>query len=337
MIFVRPVAEDDYKEILGLASEAGIGMTSLPHDSEVLKRKIEKSVASFSGDESVKGDEVFLLVLEDPDNGKVVGTSSVVAHVGIKFPFYSYKLSTIVQSSKDVDVYSKQRILHLVNDYTGASELASLFVLPEYRRDGIGSFLSRCRYMMLAEFPELFSNIIISEIRGVIDENGDSPFYQELGKNFFQMEFKDADFANAVKGGQFISDLMPKYPIYVSLLGKKAQDVIGVALDISYNALKMLENEGFRYQGYVDVFDSGPTVQAERGQIRTVRKSKKATIAKVEKLSYNKRYIISTVELANFRVYTGSLEETDSGVIIEPEVAELSGLKIGDVIRYVEA
>lgn len=337
MMLVRPVTMSDHAEILALAREAGIGMTSLPADSEVLQAKISKAVASFSGAQEVSGNEHFLFVLEDTKTKKLVGTAGVVAHVGIKHPFYSYKLSTIVQASDGVGVYSRQRVLHMVNDYTGASEIGSLFLLPDYRRDGIGSFLSRCRYLLLAEFPEIFSNVVISEIRGVQDASGDSPFYKNLAEHFFLMDFKKADFINATKGGQFISDLMPKYPIYVNLLNEKAQDVIGVPLEASKPALHLLENEGFRHQGYIDVFDAGPTMQAERGQIRTVRKSKKATIAEIKPLTNVKQCMIATTNLEDFRIGFASLEESKNGVAIEPATAESMRLQVGDMVRFIEA
>jgi arginine N-succinyltransferase len=337
MMLVRPVMISDHAEILALAHEAGIGMTSLPEDAGVLKTKIENAVASFAGSEQMKGDERFLFALEDTSNGKLVGTAGVVAHVGIKCPFYSYKLSTIVQSSEEVGVYSLQKVLHMVNDYTGASEIGSLFLLPEYRRDGIGKFLSRCRYLFIAEFPEFFSDIVISEIRGVQDENGDSPFYRNLAEHFFQMNFKKADFINATKGGQFISDLMPKYPIYVDLLDKKAQEVIGVPLEASKPAIKLLEAEGFRHQGYIDVFDGGPTMQAERSQIRTVRKSRKAKISEIKPLLGTTKYMLATTKLAEFRMSFGLLEENKDGVAVATDVAGAMKLKVGDEVRFIEA
>ncbi len=337
MMLVRPVAMSDHAEILALAREAGIGMTSLPANSDVLQAKISNAVASFSGSPEVKGDEHFLFVLEDTKIKKLVGTTGVVAHVGLKHPFYSYKLSTIVQASEDVGVYSRQRILHMVNDYTGASEIGSLFLLADYRRDGIGKFLSRCRYLLMAEFPELFSDIVISEIRGVQDENGDSPFYRNLAEHFFQMDFKKADFTNATRGSQFISDLMPKYPIYVNLLDERAQNVIGVPLAASKPALHLLESEGFRYQGYIDVFDAGPTVQAECSQIRTVRKSKKAEIIGIKPLATTTQYMIATDKLLDFRIGFAALEEIKNGIFIDSDTAEDMHLKIGETVRFIEA
>jgi arginine N-succinyltransferase len=337
MLVVRPVTTSDHAEILSLAKEAGIGMTSLPPDEEVLKHKIERAVASFDGDAEYKGDEAFLFALEDTENKKLVGTTGISAHVGVRYPFYSYKLSTIVQTSEELDIYSRQGVLHMVNDYTGASEVGSLFLSPAYRRDGIGKFLSRCRYLMLAQFPELFSNIIISEIRGVQDADGQSPFYKNLAQHFFQMDFKKADFTNATHGSQFISDLMPKYPIYVNLLAPEAQAVIGLPLEASKPAKYMLEQEGFRHQGYVDVFDAGPTMQVERDQIRTVRKSRMLPVLDIQPVASRKNHIASNAVLKNFRIAVAALEESEEGVTLSPEAATLLQVKKGDRVRIVEA
>lgn len=337
MLVVRPVANSDHAEILALAKKAGIGMTSLPPDAKVLEEKIKRSVASFKGKPEGEGQHTFLFALEDTAKQKLVGTTGITAHVGTRHPFYSYKLSTIVQASENVGVYSLQRVLHMVNDYTGASEIGSLFLLPDYRRDGIGKFLSRCRFLMLAQFPELFSDIVVSEIRGVQDEQGESVFYKNLAQHFFNMDFKKADFVNATQGGQFISDLMPKYPIYVNLLDLRAQAVIGQPLEASKAAKHMLEQEGFRHEGYIDVFDAGPTMQAERAQIRTVRKSRLLPVEQVKQVSPRLQYIVSNTDLKDFRMARVAVEETGDGAIINPETAEALEIKKGDPIRVIEA
>lgn len=338
MMLIRPVREEDHAAVLELAKEAGTGMTSLPQDEDVLWQKIHNSINSFSGKLTFKGTEKFLFVMEDTSNGRLAGTCGLVAHVGLRRPFYSYKISTITQASSVVVVYSMQKVLHMVNDYTGASEIGSLFLTKDYRRDGLGKFLSRSRYLMMAEFPDVFSDIVISEIRGVQDKNGESPFYNNLAKHFFKMEFKDADYISAVKGNQFIADLMPKYPIYIALLPKDAQDTIGTPLEASRPALEMLQAEGFRYEGYIDVFDAGPTVQAERASIRSVRKSHKLKVQQIKPQVEGKLHIISNTVFADFRLCLGKVAiEGDEIVAIEEESAKKLNIKAGDDIRIVNA
>jgi arginine N-succinyltransferase len=338
MLLVRPVRLEDHAEILTLAKKAGIGMTSLPPDPDVLQAKIERSVSSFAGSSDAGKERRFLFVLEDTDSKALVGTTGIAAHVGLSHPFYSYKLSTIVQASGELDIYSLQRVLHMVNDYTGATEIGSLFLLPEYRRDNIGRFLSRCRFLMLAQFPELFSDVVIAEIRGVQDEDGDSPFYKNLAQHFFQMDFQQADFTNATQGGQFISDLMPKYPIYVNLLAPKAQEAIGKPFKASLPALQLLKAEGFRHQGYIDVFDAGPTMQADRGQIRTVAQSKFAKLERIipdGDVVASTRHMIATARMPEFCLTYAPIQEIAEGrVAMCQQTADTLNLSIGDGIRY---
>lgn len=336
MLVVRPVTLEDHDEILALAHLAGIGMTSLPPDPEVLSRKIKRAVRSFAGEPEHPQDEAFLFALEDTEVKRIVGTVGIVAHVGIQRPFYSYKLSTIVQASEKVGVYSLNRVLHMVNDYTGASELGSLFLAPDYRRDGIGRFLSRCRHLMLAEFPQLFSDIVISEIRGVQDLKGESPFYNNLARHFFQMDFKHADFIYATQGGQFIADLMPRYPIYVKMLPQDAQAVIGVPLEASLPAKKMLEQEGFTHEGYVDIFDAGPTMQCERDQIRTVRESHKMPVKVIANVNDDAIYMVANTGLRDFRMTRTPLGISAGGVVLPPSAAEVLRVRVGDEVRVAQ-
>lgn len=333
-IRVRGARREDHPEIMALAKIAGIGMSSLPQDEEVLREKIENSVRSFAGNPARPKEESFLFVLEDLNKRKLVGTTGIITHVGLSRPFYSYKLSIISQASSSIGIYSMQHVLHMVNDYTGASEVGSLFLHPDYRRDGMGKFLSRSRFVMIAEFEQLFSDVVISEIRGVQDGDGNSPFYDNLARHFFKMEFRKADYIYATQGGQFIADLMPKYPIYVNLLPKAAQEVIGVPFEASTPALHLLKSEGFNYEGYVDLFDAGPTIQAKRGSIETVRKSSRDKVIGIKDIHADS-HIISNVRLADFMMTRGGIERQSEGVIITPAVAEAIQVKVGDMVRYV--
>jgi arginine N-succinyltransferase len=333
MIRIRPVKLADHAEILGLATIAGIGMSSLPQDEDVLEEKIVNAEKSFAGDPVHPKEENFLFVLEDMECKKLVGTTGIFAHVGLSRPFYSYKLSTITQASSGLGIYSLQQVLHMVNDYTDATEIGSLFLHPDYRRDGIGKFLSRVRYLMMAQFSELFSDIVISEVRGVQDEHGHSPFYDNLARHFFKMDFKQADYIYATQGAQFIADLMPRYPIYVSLLSPEAQSVIGVPLAASQPAMQLLVKEGFHYQGYVDLFDAGPTMQAERSEIATVAASRMAEVKAIRAVN-DVPCMVCNTRLHDFMVAPGAVEVEGSGIAITADTARALGVKVGDNVRY---
>ena len=336
MLLVRPVAVSDHAEILALAREAGIGMTSLPPDAEVLEHKIQRSVASFAGEPEAEKDESFLFVLEDTDAKKLVGTCRHRRACG---PAAAHFIPTNSRPScrprQRLSIYSLQRVLHMVNDYTGATEIGSLFLLPAYRRDGIGKFLSRCRYLMLARISaSSFPTSLFPKFAARRTNMAIRLFTKTWRSIFSRWISSSADFINATQGGQFISDLMPKYPIYVNLLDARAQAVIGVPMEASQPALQLLEHEGFRHQGYIDVFDGGPTMQAERVQIRTVRESRRAALTALKSLEHAPLFMVVGTSLESFRMGLVRLEDHKSGVALEPQAAEMFGLRPGDDMRF---
>ncbi len=336
-MFLRPARLDDHAAILELAKQAGFGMTSLPPDVGVLKAKIEASVASFAGNYPKKGQESFLFVLEDAENGgHIAGTCGIVARIGLSQPFYSYKLTTITQVSTQLEIFSKQTLLQVTNDLTGATEIGSLFLQPNYRRDRMGKMMSLSRFMFMAAFPDYFAETVIAEMRGVHDVDGNAPFYNALPKKFFEMNFAKADYINATQGNQFINDLMPKYPIYLNLLPKSARQVVGEVNAASEPAKALLEGQGFKYNGYIDIFDGGPTLLAERKQIDVVQKSRHGKIVTISELNEETdKFMVSNDRFGDFRCAVGRVELTaEGGLSITPRVARRANVTIGDTVRY---
>jgi arginine N-succinyltransferase len=335
-MFLRPAKTSDHAAILALAKQAGFGMTSLPPDEVVLGEKIEASVASFAGTYEKPGQESFLFVLEDSENaGHIAGTCGIKARIGLSQPFYSYKLTTITQVSTQLDIFSQQTMLQVTNDLTGSTEIGSLFLEPGYRRDRIGKMLSLSRFLFIAAFPKYFAESVIAEMRGVHDFDGVSPFYNALPKKFFKMPFTKADYVNATQGNQFINDLMPKYPIYLSLLPKSAREVVGIANAASEPAKLMLERQGFKYNGYIDIFDGGPTLSAERKMIDVVKNNKALTVKTIGDLPEGTpKYMVMNNGFADYRCAAGRVQMGEGdGVAITPRLASRANVKVGDTVR----
>lgn len=335
-MFLRPSRMEDHQAVLELARQAGFGMTSLPPDPEVLRQKIESSMHSFAGTYAKPGQESFFFVLEDSDTGQIVGTTGIKARIGLSQPFYSYKVTTITQISSQLDKFSKHSLLQVTNDLTGATEIGALFLLPSYRRDRMGKMMSLARFLFIAAFRERFAPQVIAEMRGVHDIEGKSPFYSALPRHFFEMSFAEADYINATQGNQFINDLMPKYPIYVSLLPKRAQQVIGQANAASEPARAMLEGQGLNYQGYIDIFDGGPTLSAPIDQVHAVRHSVHATIGRIIDLpEETPKFIVSNESFEGFRCTAGRVRvEADGTLAITPRLARRITVQVGDTVRH---
>jgi arginine N-succinyltransferase len=269
---VRPIETGDLAALVELARGAGIGVTTLPPDEGRLARRIGVSQDAFAG-RLERARANYLFVLEDPASGRIAGTSGIAAAVGLEEPWYNYRVGTLVTSSREIGVHRQMQTLFLTNDLTGVTELCSLFLHPAYRRDANGALLSKARFLYLAEFPDRFTAKVIAELRGVADGEGRSPFWDSLGRHFFDMEFSRADYLSGVGNKSFIAELMPQYPVYTSMLSDAARAAIGEVHEHTRPARALLEAEGFSYQGYVDIFDAGPAVECALASIRAVRES----------------------------------------------------------------
>ncbi len=330
MLIVRPAERKDFKEIVRLARLAGPGFTSLAVSDEDLRKRLEKSVKSFNSLVTEPGDQAYLLMLEDTETGDITGMSALKAQVGLNKPFFSFKLLNIVQRSNEADRNFDMEVMLLVNEYTGTSEVGTLFVEPKMRGTGAGKLISQARYMLIAAAPERFASTFISELRGRVDENGYSAFWEALGRKFFKMDFAEADKITAESDNQFISDLMPKYPIYTALLPKDAQEVIGRAHPDGVAARRLLEAEGFRYDKFVDIFDAGPTLAVPTDQIRTIKDSHYLPIRDIGVAKPTHRALVSNHKVKDFRAVHAKVTFEDMHLCLDKNSMQALGLKAGD-------
>ncbi len=336
MFVIRPIQQKDFPELLKIAEESGHGFTSLPVNEELLRNKIARAEEAFGSEETEQLAELgYLFVMEDTETGSIMGTSGVESAVGLTDAFYHYHLGTVIHNSRELNVYNTAEILTLNNDYTGTTELCTLFLREAHRSGYVGRVLSKFRFLFLAQNRKRFANTVIAEMRGVSNEQGESPFWHWLEEHFFSMDFPTADYLTGIGQKVFIAELMPKYPVYVKLLSKEAQQVIGKVHDKTTPALKLLQSEGFSWNGYVDIFDAGPTVEADVDQIRTIRHSDLYKVEIVDQMQGEKVVMMTNTEVKNFRA-TGvktTLHEDTKVVEISQQVAELLLVKQGDEVR----
>ena len=334
MLFIRPVELRDLDALLRMSVEAGTGMTSMPNDEGTWLSKVTNSNKTFAAEPNPQDDGVYFMVAEDPDTGEVVGTTAIYVGIGTKKPFYSYRKTLLVKYSEELNKTVEITTLNLVNDFTRASELGSLFLSTSHRHSGFGQFMSRSRYLLISDFVERFADDLIAETRGWQDKDGHSPFWRALGKKFFDLPFENADYISATKGNQFIQDLMPKYPVYVDLLPEEAQKCVGKPHEVSAKGIHMLEKEGFRYSDYVDVFDGGPTAHCRLEQIQSVRDAKQYTLSINNNTNDTKqRYLISNRNIDNYRIIVQPANLQNNFAEITSESADILKVSEGDTVN----
>ncbi len=332
MLVVRPAGPDDYDALLELAVLSGRGFTSLPEDPPTLRDRLKTSRASFAG-ELAPLECWYTLMLEDLDTGRVEGVAGVKAAVGLKRPFFSFRRVTLAQASTATGARFDHGALVLVNECAGWSEVGSLFLRPERRRDGAGALLALSRYLLIAANPALFADTVLAELRGWFDEDGTCPFWAAVGSKFFRLPFEEADLMSASTDGQFILDLAPRHPIYLELLPEAAQEAAGRVNREGEAARVLLEREGFRTNGLLDIFDGGPSVSCRRDDIRTVRDSVTVRALAGEPSPEARSRIVATPGVADFRAVRVAVDLAGSAARLPGEAIRALRLAEGAIVR----
>jgi len=339
---IRAARPSDLDAMLEMAKLGGSGFTNLPADRETLRAKLERAAACLADTrESLPdgpADELFVVVLENVATGELRGTAQIFACVGRSGPFYSYRLTTLTQHSKELNRTFRAEMLHLATDLEGSSEVGGLFLHPGERAGGLGMLLARSRYLFIAMHRARFAPRILAELRGVIDEHGGSAFWDAVGGKFFGMGFQEADHFNALNGNQFIADLMPKHPVYLAMLPETARSAIGMPHPNGRPAMRMLEAEGFAYEGYVDIFDGGPTLTARTDQVRSIAGAQAGTLGLVappEKHGSTTTALVATGRLAQFRCALGEIAHGADGLVLDPVTAAALDVRPGETVWHV--
>lgn len=329
---VRPARSSDAEAIYEMAKLTGAGFTNLPADRDALRDKLARAEKAFGTDADEPTDDLFLFVAEKLNGRRrVIGTCQIFAKIGSEWPFYSFRISTLSQTSKALGRTFRAETLNLVTDFDGATEVGGLFLHPSERAAGLGLLLARSRYLFIKSHRQRFGDRVIAELRGVVDEAGSAPFWDAVAGRFFGMSFQEADAFNAAHGNQFIADLMPKTPIYTAMLPETARAVMGVPHTSGRAAMKMLELEGFRYDFYIDIFDGGPTLAVATDELRTIRESRQFTYAGTKDALAGDPQILAAGRLGSFAACYGLVEVSpDGSASLDLASAKLLGIEPGD-------
>lgn len=337
MYCVRPLCETDRDDLLRIAHESGPGFTSLPNDADYLTDKIQQSMASFSHIASSPGHQHYLFVLEDLAQKTVVGLCGIKALAGFHSPLYHFHLRTDIQHSRGLNVKRKHDVMHLSTDYSVYSEVGSLYLQPQSRQRFLGRLLAQCRYLFMCEYPQRFTQRVIAQMRGYCDDSEQSPFWHWMRHRFFDCDFAEADTLTGKGEKQFITELAPRYPLYIAHLPDAAQTVIGQVHKGTVPARKMLEKEGFGFHGYIDILDAGPSLQATLAEIKSVRNSAQLPCRIVATIDdTNPTHTITNTRLDAFKATMGcvGIDVNRGTAQISSQLAAILQVEEGEPVRF---
>lgn len=272
MLIVRPVRFSDLPQIEQLAMSGGSSLTTLPNNRDHLAQLINNTQQSLlsSAQTSITGHS-FHFVLEDNQSQDIIGISGIESCVGHQIPFYSYRCDEIQHFSQELQIENTVATLSLSQDHEDASRLYTFLLADKSAEHYALPLLSLARLMFIAQRRELFAQKIIVELQGVVNEDNQSPFWQALGQHFFNMDFHRANYLTGINAKGFIADLMPRHPIYTPLLAASAQQAIGCVRPDMQIVEALLKDQGFAPQGYISIFDGGPTLESQTDDIAALK------------------------------------------------------------------
>lgn len=336
MLVLRPVELTDLPQLQQLARDSLVGVTSLPDDSERLREKILDSCASFDKDVQGNGPENYFFVLEDLASQRLTGCSEILATAGFSEPFYSLRNRHFTSTSRELNIEHGVPALSLCHDLSGHTLLRGFHIDAALVRTPFSELLSRARLLFIAAHSARFSEAVITEIVGYSDDQGQSPFWDALGKHFFDLPYVEAERLCGLESRTFLAELMPQYPIYVPMLPKAAQECIGRIHPDGQEAFDILEREGFETNSYIDLFDGGPTLYARTANIRSIAHSHTGTAQPVETIDARGSYLVSNDSLKDYRAIITELDYTAGQPVgLSAELCAALNVTDGSPIRLI--
>jgi arginine N-succinyltransferase len=332
-LLLRAARPSDIDAVERIAAASATGITTLPADRAQLLARLQRSEQAFASDDDASGEEIHLFVLEDlaaPGGPRIVGTSGIAASAGFADRFYTYRNEMVVHASAALGASNRIHALHLCHDLTGHTLLTSFYIEPAYEATLAPQLLSRARLLFIAQFAERFSDRIAAESPGLADEAGRCPFWDAVGRRFFDMDYPQIERLTGGRSKAFIAELMPQAPIYVPLLPEEAQWAIGQLHPVAELPFGILHDEGFDTETYVDIFDGGPIVEARLDRLRTVRHGQLAT-ADALPATDAPWLLVTTTRRADFRATL--VRQATPLAALPPALQQRLGLGPDDAVR----
>ncbi len=286
MYIMRSVRSEDLNDLYELSGK--VLFINLPHDKNIIKNKINKSIKSFSNPSKDLAENYYIFVLEDRTKKKVIGVSMIHAQHGTESePHFYLSVGNENKYSSTINTGFLHGTLKLGLDMNGPTEIGGLVLNPEYRGNKfkLGKQISFVRFLYIALNKDQFKSQIHSELMPPFDKNGKAPLWEAIGRRFMNMEYGEADVLSR-SNKEFILSLFPSDNIYMTLLPIEARNAIGKVGEDTLPVKKMLESIGFHYINEVDPFDGGPHYRCKTDNVKPIKDLKTFSF-KIKDLSGN--------------------------------------------------
>ncbi len=333
MFLLRQALPSDLPAVMELA--ALLDSPNLPHDEQFLRRRLERSEASFRAPGPPDSEREYQFVLVD-DEARVVGTSAILSkHGTAELPHLFLRVGQETRFSTSTGVRVTHTTLQLCASYDGPTELGSLVLRPSARgRPGWpGKLLSWGRFAFIARHRVCFEKTVLAEMRAAIDAQGRSAFWDAFGRRFTGMSYAQADHLSA-SDKSFVLDLFPATPFYASLLDAEVASQLGHVHEEAKPALRLLEQAGLHWIDELDPFDGGPFVAAMVARVVPVQKTVLGRVAEAAPSASSKPAILSTEQDGVFRAVAMEASREADAICVPEEGRKRLGLSVGEAVGW---
>jgi arginine N-succinyltransferase len=338
MYLVRPVELSDLAALEALAAVTMPGVHTLPKTRDKIAEAIDRSLASFGANVDIPSEESYLFVLEEAGSGAIAGTAAIFASAGSNGTYFSFRNDVIQQVSRDLNISHSVHALTLCSELTAYSQLSGFYVNKRADAGLEAALLSRARLLFAVLAPHRFGDRFFVPLAGITNADGQSPFWDALGRKFFQMDFLDAErVIGGARNRTLIVELMPHYPVYVPLLPGDAQAAMGQIHPDGELAFNLLTEEGFEADDYIDIFDGGPILQAHKYALRSFTGSLQRRVEAAGAAMPTDALVTYAVAAGadqNFRAITVACPAAEAGetICLPPEAQEALMVAAGDTV-----
>jgi arginine N-succinyltransferase len=331
MYVVRPVELADIGALEAMAAVTMPGVHTLPRTREKIAASVERSLASFAAHVDIPSEESYLFVLEELETGTIAGTAAIHASAGSNGTYFAFRNDVIQQVSRDLNISHSVHALTLCSELTAYSQLSGFYVRNRETAGLEAALLSRARLLFAVLAPHRFGDRFFVPLAGITDSEGQSPFWNALGRKFFKMDFLDAErVIGGARNRTLIVELMPHYPVYVPLLPGDAQAAMGQIHPSGQLSFNLLTEEGFEADEYIDIFDGGPILQAHKNALRSFCGSslrRVDTAARAGAPESLVKYAVASNE-GDFRAITVACPPVETGEVVCLPLEAREALKV---------
>ncbi len=325
---IRPFMMNDARALLALIQDSSGGLSSLQPRLDFLKDYIKSSVKSFSGAYPLEKPHKYLLGMFELDGitGKetrLIGCSAVKTQIGIEAPFINF----------DLHGDGEDQTLRASSRFKGATEVGSLFLHSDYRDSGLGRYLAKVRYHLIASEPWRFGDMIIAELRGICGKEG-SPLYDHLFEYKLDKTFLEADAEYFDRNPDSLGDIVPIGPVPTYDFPIEVKMSLAQPHPTGIGAMRLLQREGFIFSGTIDLFDAGPIMSVHRDTIRTTLETKLRPTLSASELIDAQDSLVSVGTVADFRAVVSPAADLDRGVLLPQRTLDALGVEAGAQVRF---